>query len=67
MRVKGEMISLLAMLLSCRQNRSTSWLMRWSLEPRTQSLPALLATIQEEDGPRQALVLLEELRSFKGL
>ena len=35
--MKGEMISLLAMLLSCRQNRSTSWLMRWSLEPSTHS------------------------------
>lgn len=31
------MISWLAMLLSCLQNRSTSWLMRWSLEPTTQS------------------------------
>lgn len=37
MRVKGEMMSLLAMLLSCRQKRSTSWLMRWSLQTTTQS------------------------------
>lgn len=44
--MNGETISLLAMLLSCRQNRSTSWLMRWSLEPTTQS------SWTQGDGPK---------------
>lgn len=72
MRVKGEMISWLAMLLSCRQNRSTSWLMRWSLEPTAQSnwtqglgsgwrgygssMVPCLSETLAEEGPSQGLV-----------
>lgn len=43
--MKGEMISRLVILLSCLQNRSTSWLMRWSLQPTTQN------NTEEELGP----------------